>query len=135
MASAPAAMFLYASLKIASARTVAVVVPSPATFEVVKLDFFGDCYAVFGYGWPAPAFIQDGVSASWAKGWFDCCCQFFYTGQQRSPCIRFKCQLFNCHDCFSPNKKGRLVTFTCNYRLTSKRYTSLTEDEEPLCPC
>jgi len=35
IASAPAARFLQASLKIASARTVAVVVPSPATLEVL----------------------------------------------------------------------------------------------------
>jgi len=74
----PATTALRPSLKIASANTVAVVVPSPATslvllatsrtmrapmffVDVFDVDFFGDGDAVFGDGGRAKALLQDHV--------------------------------------------------------------------------
>jgi len=78
-------------------RTVAVVVPSPATSEVfeatslticgahvfefvLQFDFFSNRYTVFGDGWSAEAFIQHGVTAFRAQGDFNC------VSQMLTPC-------------------------------------------------
>ena len=82
--SAPAARALRPSLKIASARTVAVVVPSPAASEVLRgglldelgahvlvrvgqLDLLGHGHAVLGDGRAAPALVDHGVAAARAR--------------------------------------------------------------------
>ena len=85
---APAATVFRPSLKMASARTVAVVVPSPATSQVLEatsrtiwapmfsmrvlqLDFLGDGDAVFGDGGRAEGFFEDDVAALGAERDFD----------------------------------------------------------------
>ena len=84
----PATTALRPSLKMASAITVAVVVPSPATSLVLlatsldhlgthvfvgvfEFDFLGDGHAVFGDGRGAEGFLQNDVAALGAEGNFD----------------------------------------------------------------
>jgi hypothetical protein len=82
---APAVTFLRPSVKIASASTVAVVVPSPATSEVLlsdlldhlgahvlegifELDLLGDGDAVLGDGRGAELLVEDHVAALRGRG-------------------------------------------------------------------
>ena len=84
----PAATALRPSLKMASARTVAVVVPSPATSLVLRgdflhhlgahvlvgvfqLNFLGDGDAVLGDGRRAEGFLEDDVAALGTERDFD----------------------------------------------------------------
>jgi len=84
---APATTFLRSSRKIASARTVAVIVPSPATLEildatsrtslsshvfvrVLEFDFLRHGSAVFRDGWTTVFLVQDDVRPDGSEGAF-----------------------------------------------------------------
>jgi hypothetical protein len=115
---APAATVFTPSRKMAWARTVAVVVPSPATSEVFEatsdqlcadilkrvlreLDFLGDGHAVLGDGGRTELLLDDHVAALGAEGHLDSVRERVHAAQDRLTGI-FSVQNLLCHDSFSP---------------------------------
>ena len=98
-------------MKIASARMVAVVVPSPATslvlrgdfadhpgahvlVDVFEVDFLGHGHAVLGDGRRAEALLQDDVAAARAEGDLDRLGQLGDAAPQRVAGFLVKCNHF-----------------------------------------
>ncbi len=120
--SAPAAIIFRPSRKIASASTVAVVVPSPATslvllaasltswaprfsYGIVQLDVLGDGHAVLGHLGRAPALVEHGVAAAGAERAADGPGQLSNAGGQRPAGLVLKDHLL-CHVIRPPEMIG-----------------------------
>ena len=97
-----------------SASTVAVVVPSPATSEVLRrgfldelrahvlervleLDVLGDGDAVLGHGRAAPALVEDRVAAAGPEGAADGPRELAGPGEELLPRIVGVRELLGCH--------------------------------------
>ena len=99
----------------ASARTVAVVVPSPAmslvllatsrtswapmfSYGIFEFDFLGDGDAVLGDGRAAEFLVEDDVAAGWPEGGLDGAREFLDAAEQSVPRGFVELELFSCHD-------------------------------------